>query len=58
MVYNALNAMTVVFPEPGPEQQETRFCHCTSRNNCEQLGVGLLQVNLPLHSVWQMTAGA
>lgn len=40
MMYSALNAMTVVLPEPGPEQQETRFCRCAGRDNCEQLCVG------------------
>ncbi len=56
MVYNALNAMTVVFPDPGPEQQQTRISQCTSHDNCEQLCVGFVrmsQVQLPLDSVWQ-----
>ncbi len=60
MMYSALNAMTVVLPEPGPEQQQTRCSHHTSHNSREQFCVGfvtMLQAQLPLDSVWQMTAG-
>ena len=37
MVYSALDAVTVVLPEPGPEQQTIMCSHYTSHNNCEHI---------------------